>query len=531
MATNLYTDDSWSSIYKLKLTSPENFNFSFFGNSFSECLLNSNGVISFSVAQQVINGEQVGVPGGVYSPGLNCGWSLAAGQSIPSIPVSNNTPLYKNAIHGPFQDTFPDASSSVSIATMGTYPNRVFVFNMMNVPMYSCTAIRQSSQVVLYEGSNIIDVYVIKRDNSCAWNNGRAVIGIQNNAGTLGYTPAGRNTGSWSVPSSAPEAWRFTPSGTTIIPTYVWKNNLGEVVGTGQTITVPTNPGQNYTVTATYSISGTNYEVTKSQDIVSQTEVQNAQNGNDMLTCASSDQTATFDLTANNPVILGNLDAFQYSVDYYNSESDAISEQNVIATPSAYTVTGGQTIYARVQDQFTPNGCFVVRTFNVGISETPAAPTGNANQDFIDGDTLADLDVNGQNIQWYASPTGNDLLPNTTALVDGTTYYASQSNSVGCESRTQPDRLPVTVHITLGVNEFSAASFKVFPNPVTNVLNVSYSSKISSVEIYNMIGQKMISTSINSTQGQVSTSGLSVGTYIVKITVNDMVKSFKIVKQ
>lgn len=528
---SLLTDDQWTGIYNLKLNSAENFNFSFFGNSFSQCLINTNGVISFSVAQQVINGETVGVPGGVYSPNAGSGWALGASQLIPSAPASNAGPLYKNAIHGPFQDLFLDASSDVNIAVMGTYPNRVFVYSSTNVPMYSCNTIRQSSQVILYEGTNIIDVYVIKRDNVCTWNGGNAVIGIQNNDANVGYTPAGRNTGNWSVPSSTPEAWRFAPSGAVITPTYVWRNNLNEIVGSGQSLTVPTDPNQTYTVTAAYSVNGVNYEVSKSQALPSLSGVHSAQDGNDILTCASSDQTATFDLTTNEPVILGSLDPFQFSIDYFSSLADANSDLNAIANPSSYTVTGGQIVYARVTDNFNanPSGCYVIRKFVVGISQTPAgAPTGNADQNFVNGETLTDLEVSGQNIQWYGSLAGNDLLPYTTNLVDGTTYYAAQSNFFGCVAN---DRLAVTAHIALGSEEFTASSFKAYPNPVTNVLNVFYTSKISSVEIFNMIGQKMISASIDAAQGQVDVSGLNAGTYIVKVTVNEMVKSFKIIKQ
>src|SRR5690606_12675121 len=49
--------------------------------------------------------------------------------------------------------------------------------------------------------------------------------------------------------------------------------------------------------------------------------------------------------------------------------------------------------------------------------------------------TLADFDVTGNNIQWYLTPTGGSPLPLTTQLVEGTIYYASQTNpDTGCET-------------------------------------------------------------------------------------------------
>ncbi len=71
---------------------------------------------------------------------------------------------------------------------------------------------------------------------------------------------------------------------------------------------------------------------------------------------------------------------------------------------------------------------------------TTAAPIGDAAQDFCD-DTLADLVVVGSNIIWYDAATEGNVLPSTTALVDGAIYYASQTVD-GCESTT---RLAVTV--------------------------------------------------------------------------------------
>ncbi|WP_306354322.1 hypothetical protein, partial [Flavobacterium sp. '19STA2R22 D10 B1'] len=62
----------------------------------------------------------------------------------------------------------------------------------------------------------------------------------------------------------------------------------------------------------------------------------------------------------------------------------------------------------------------------------------------IDNTTIASLQVTGTQVQWYASATSTTALATTTALVDGATYYASQTAD-SCESAT---RLAVTVVIT-----------------------------------------------------------------------------------
>lgn len=90
-------------------------------------------------------------------------------------------------------------------------------------------------------------------------------------------------------------------------------------------------------------------------------------------------------------------------------------------------------------------GCVSTCSFNVTVNSTPA-PTGSANQSFSNGDTLANVVVSGTNIQWYDAATNGNLLPSSTVLVHGTTYYATQTLN-GCESPT----LAVTVSVGTGV--------------------------------------------------------------------------------
>jgi hypothetical protein len=68
----------------------------------------------------------------------------------------------------------------------------------------------------------------------------------------------------------------------------------------------------------------------------------------------------------------------------------------------------------------------------VTITSPPIAPTAAA-QTFCTAPTVANLVATGTNIQWYAALTGGTAMASTTALVTGTTYYASQTVGT-CES-------------------------------------------------------------------------------------------------
>jgi hypothetical protein len=73
----------------------------------------------------------------------------------------------------------------------------------------------------------------------------------------------------------------------------------------------------------------------------------------------------------------------------------------------------------------------------------PAAPTGSTSQTFCAGALLSQLSATGTSIQWYANATGGTPLAGSTVLMNGLTYYASQTVN-GVESI---NRLAVTVTV------------------------------------------------------------------------------------
>lgn len=85
---------------------------------------------------------------------------------------------------------------------------------------------------------------------------------------------------------------------------------------------------------------------------------------------------------------------------------------------------------------------------------------------------------------------------------------------------------------SLSAPNFDDASFAYYPNPVKDVLNLSYVSTISNVSVINLLGQEIISKKINANQSEVDLSALSAGTYLVKVTTEEnLEKTIKIIKQ
>ncbi|MDI1256350.1 MAG: choice-of-anchor J domain-containing protein [Flavobacterium sp.] len=84
---------------------------------------------------------------------------------------------------------------------------------------------------------------------------------------------------------------------------------------------------------------------------------------------------------------------------------------------------------------------------------------------------------------------------------------------------------------TLSVGDNDLSQFKYYPNPVKDVMNLSYTQSMSDVKVFNMLGQQVFSKSVNATSTQLDLSTLSTGTYVVKVTSGNEVKTIKIAKE
>ena len=86
---------------------------------------------------------------------------------------------------------------------------------------------------------------------------------------------------------------------------------------------------------------------------------------------------------------------------------------------------------------------------------------------------------------------------------------------------------------TLGVddNELNLEGLKVYPNPVKDIINLSATKEINDMAVYDLVGQQVLKSTVNSNDLSVDISGLQAGIYIVKVTISESVKRFRIVKE
>ncbi|MGV3460551.1 MAG: T9SS type A sorting domain-containing protein [Flavobacterium sp.] len=173
----------------------------------------------------------------------------------------------------------------------------------------------------------------------------------------------------------------------------------------------------------------------------------------------------------------------------------------------------------------TINACESPR-LAVPVTVTNPVATGAAVQQYNTGETLADLDVTGPGIVWYADEDLTQELPATTVLTEWYTYYAVP-NIGDCTG----EALAVQVDDLLGNGGFDVATLKYYPNPVKDVLNVSYSEAITGVEVYTMLGQVVVSKTPNAAIVQVDMSTLQAGTYMLRLQAGNATQTIRLIKQ
>ena len=83
----------------------------------------------------------------------------------------------------------------------------------------------------------------------------------------------------------------------------------------------------------------------------------------------------------------------------------------------------------------------------------------------------------------------------------------------------------------LGLDSSNALSMSLYPSPAKNELKISAENKIDTASIYNILGRKVKSFSVNAKTSSLDVSSLSTGIYILKYISNNVVGSMKFIKE
>jgi hypothetical protein len=127
----------------------------------------------------------------------------------------------------------------------------------------------------------------------------------------------------------------------------------------------------------------------------------------------------------------------------------------------------------------------------------------------------------------------NSVAPNSTNTFTQTLsagqYYLEFYATPSITSYLYP--YSFTIQNTLSINDnLVDNTFSIYPNPTNSKVNIKSEIKFDLVEIYNVLGQKVLSSKISENQ-EVDMSLLTSGTYFLKLKSESLIKNAKIIKE
>lgn len=176
---------------------PIGFPFTFYGNTYTELYISSNGFVVFDA---------------------NADAGCCSGGELPDNDYVNNL------IALAWSDLNPTAGGTITYLASGAVGGRTLVVSYNDVPHYSEEG-TITGQIILYEDGNAIEVHSSSIFTPAGVD---ATQGIENAAGTAGVPAPGRDATTWQATN---DAYRFTPGLTctntacttvTVLPLLTW---------------------------------------------------------------------------------------------------------------------------------------------------------------------------------------------------------------------------------------------------------------------------------------------------------------------
>jgi len=411
------------------------------------------------------------------------GWSWSFPGGTPGSSTAQN-PTVTYASAGTYTATLI-ASNSTATSTPVTY---TFVVNAVPSVSSSSATICAGQSATLTAGGA----------TTYSWSTSATTASISvSPSATTAYTVTGTSNGCSKtvttsvvvdVPAVNTSSATICAGGTATLVasganTYTWSTGA-----TGASFTVSPGANTNYTVTGTSALGCMATAVAQVSITTSPTISVNSET-----ICAGSSAT----LTANG------VSTYTWS----NSSNNQSIQVNPTTT-TVYTVTG------------MASGC------SATVSET-ATVTVNA-LPVVSMNPLGNLCVSDPAVTLVGSPSGgsfsgtgvsgNTFNPAVAGAGTFTVVY-SYTNTSGCSATSNAT---VTVNLCTGIEELGSHAVSLFPNPVSDLLNVTLNTGAHAykAEVYDMSGKLVYAGTGSGAGFSIATSQLGKGLYVLKVTID-----------
>ena len=171
---------------------------------------------------------------------------------------------------------------------------------------------------------------------------------------------------------------------------------------------------------------------------------------------------------------------------------------------------------------YTVDNCDSIVTLNLTIN--------TVNTDVTQTGTTLTSDATGATYKWLDCNNGNEVIAGATNQVFEVTEngsYAVEVTENGCV-----DTSACFTVTTVGIETYNQSVFKLYPNPVNNILTVVSQEDINQIEVYDITGKLLETINPQSTEITLDFSSYQEGVYLIKVQTTDgKVSSSRIVKK
>jgi hypothetical protein len=262
------------------------------------------------------------------------------------------------------------------------------------------------------------------------------------------------------------------------------------------------------------------------------------------------------------------------------SATENIVDLNSVACEQQFDVVSDNTFYRSfILSDFGITGDYDITSVDYGIENMSGAPAEGypvkvsiyaTDSTFPEGNLtlLSEVTemITNQHLQMHSTPitatipSGNEFVVSVSiesdAVTDGGNGEVSFQIGSNSDGEIRPAYLkapacslpnPVTfasmgwpnVHVimnvkgtsdTAGIEDLALVGFRYYPNPVKEKLMMNANENISSVGVYNILGQEVKTINPRNLNAELDLTALPSGTYLVRAFVNEKMGSFKVIK-
>lgn len=234
------------------------------------------------------------------------------------------------------------------------------------------------------------------------------------------------------------------------------------------------------------------------------------------------------DMTTTDGIIY-TLSGFNFSsgTAYFRYNDDNFTTYGSVSFPTGTAVQGGPSIQVTGGEWFVTynkdTGAYSFAYPSIGILGTALSgfdaedidlATTDGFEYTINGLTLTDGEVKFRKDNLWTSNWGSLGFPSATGIQDGPNIPVTAGTYDIVFQKSSGHYLFTN---TLSTTENRISNLKIYPNPTSNIWNLSHTTTIDSVELFDITGKNIQSFFPNATQFQLDGTALSEGVYFVKI--------------